>query len=219
VSHAVWKGLWIHQNHITTFTCRPGVGKLNSGSRLGYYWHHCAMIYALDPPRMVPTSMSNICKVFDKLHMLWKGLWIHQHHIATAFVGQELGNQLKFWVTPLLLLTPMYNGWGSRPTQNGSHIHVQHMQGVWQASNAVWKSLWTHQHHFHMSDRSWEIKIWVTLWLLLTPMCNGWGSRPTPEQFPHSMSNICNVFDKLHMLYGRAYIDQSAPHFNCICQP
>ncbi len=29
-------------------------------------------------------------------------------------------------------------GWGSRPTWNGSHIHLKHVQGVWQCSYAVY---------------------------------------------------------------------------------
>jgi hypothetical protein len=31
--------------------------------------------------------------VFDNVHMLWTGIWIHHHVIPTALVGPDLGLQ------------------------------------------------------------------------------------------------------------------------------
>jgi hypothetical protein len=48
------------------------------------------VVEALDPHGMVPTSPSSIYKVFDNVHMLWMGIWIHHHAVTTALVGIDL---------------------------------------------------------------------------------------------------------------------------------
>ena len=50
---------------------------------------------------MVPTSTSNIYQVFDNLHMLWMGIWIHHHAIATTLAGPDLESWLKTQVIAL----------------------------------------------------------------------------------------------------------------------
>ncbi len=70
----------------------------NPGSLLGYKeWYHCAVVEALDPPGLVPTSTSSIYKEFDNVHMLWMGIWIwiHHHPVTTTLVGPDLGSRLK----------------------------------------------------------------------------------------------------------------------------
>ena len=49
----------------------------NYGSLLGCQRHHCVVVEALTHHGMVPISPHNICKVVDKLHMLWMGIWRH----------------------------------------------------------------------------------------------------------------------------------------------
>jgi hypothetical protein len=74
--HMLSKGLWRSISTTLQLHLLVKIWEINcnSGSHLlGYYCHHFVMVEALDPPRVVPTSMSNICKVFDKLHMLWMG--------------------------------------------------------------------------------------------------------------------------------------------------
>jgi hypothetical protein len=106
-------------------------------SHLGYKQYHCAVVEALDPHGMVPTSTSNICKVFGNIHMLWMGILMRHYAITTTLVGLDLGCMLENRVTAGLLTILLCSGWGSRPTWNGSHIHFKHMQGVWQHSYAV----------------------------------------------------------------------------------
>jgi hypothetical protein len=55
---------------------------------------------------MVPTSTLSMYKVFDNVHMLWMGIWIHHHAITTAVVGPDLGRRLKSDVTAGLLVIP-----------------------------------------------------------------------------------------------------------------
>ena len=62
--------------------------------------------------------------------------------ITTSFSRQVLAqiweiSQPKSWVTARLQTRPLYKQWGFRPTQSGSHIHVIHIQGVWQPSYAM----------------------------------------------------------------------------------
>ncbi len=53
---------------------------------------HCAVVEAQDPPGMVPTFTSSIYKMFESIHLLWMGIWIHHHAITIALVGPDLGN-------------------------------------------------------------------------------------------------------------------------------
>jgi hypothetical protein len=49
--------------------------------------------------------------VFDNLHMLWMGIWIHHHAITAGLVNQNLGSQLKSRrVTPWCQMKPLCSG-------------------------------------------------------------------------------------------------------------
>jgi hypothetical protein len=69
------------------------------GLLVGTELHHCAVVEALDPHGMVPTSTSSMYNVFDNVHMLWMGIWINHHAITTALVDPDLGIQPLSWVT------------------------------------------------------------------------------------------------------------------------
>ena len=47
-----------------------------------------AVIEALDSFIMTPTSVSNICKVFDNLHMLWMYIWVHLHLVSASCISK-----------------------------------------------------------------------------------------------------------------------------------
>ncbi len=68
------------------------------------------MVEALDPPGMGNTSTLSIYQVFDNVHMLLMGIWIHHHAITTAVVGPDLGGRLKSDVTAGLLVIPLCGG-------------------------------------------------------------------------------------------------------------
>jgi hypothetical protein len=44
------------------------------------------MVEAQDPHGMVPPSTPYIYKVFETIHMLWMGRWVHHHAITTILV-------------------------------------------------------------------------------------------------------------------------------------
>ena len=45
-------------------------------------------------------------EVFEKLHMLWMGIWIHHHSIVQDLSAQVFRFQLNSWVTADLHLIP-----------------------------------------------------------------------------------------------------------------
>ena len=58
------------------------------------------MIEAVDPVQIDLTSMSDIYKVFDSLHMLWMCIWMCPRHITAAHADQAFEREQEFWVTP-----------------------------------------------------------------------------------------------------------------------
>ena len=53
-----------------------------------------------EPTQIDLTSMSDIYKVLDNLHMLWMCTWMCPHDITAAHVNQAFGFWLEFCVTP-----------------------------------------------------------------------------------------------------------------------
>jgi hypothetical protein len=99
--HKLWIGIWIHHHTITT-TCAG----LDLGSQLKSYgtsgqhkWCEGAVVEAPTQHRIVLTYALKIWKVFDKLHKLWMGIWIHHHIITTTCAGLDLESQLKSCIT------------------------------------------------------------------------------------------------------------------------
>ena len=61
------------------------------------------MIEAVDPTQIDLTSMSDIYKVFDNLHlyMLWMCIWMCPHHVMATHADQAFGILLEIWATPI----------------------------------------------------------------------------------------------------------------------
>ena len=53
-----------------------------------YYY---AIVEAVEPFTLHPTSMPYIYKVFDDLKQLWMGIWQHIHTVTTTEVSLDLG--------------------------------------------------------------------------------------------------------------------------------
>ena len=70
--------------------CRHQIWKIsrNLGSQLSYKPCHYTNDEALQQPKLDPTSMSYIYKMFDNLHMHLMGGWIHHHSIVTTRFGK-----------------------------------------------------------------------------------------------------------------------------------
>ncbi len=55
-----------------------------------------AIIQAVKPFKLHPTSMSYIYIVFEHLKQLWMGIWQHTHTVTTTEVCQDLGEFTEF---------------------------------------------------------------------------------------------------------------------------
>ena len=100
-------------------------------------WYHYAIVDILDPPWMVPPLTSNMCKVFGNLCMPWMGTWIH--HLTNTLVRQKKRRRqpAELLATAGPQMMPLCNVWGSWPTFKWSSLYIEHIQGVWQTSQAV----------------------------------------------------------------------------------
>jgi hypothetical protein len=58
-----------------------------------YKPYHLAMVEAVEPFKLHPTSMSMSYKyeVFEHLKNLWMGIWLYTHAITTTDVPPDLG--------------------------------------------------------------------------------------------------------------------------------
>jgi hypothetical protein len=57
-----------------------------------YKQYHLAMVEAVEPFKMHLTSMSYLYEVFEHLHLLWMGKWLHTHTVSTTTnVSPDLG--------------------------------------------------------------------------------------------------------------------------------
>ena len=97
--------------------------------------HHYAIVEAVEPFKLHPTSMSYIYKVFEHLKQLWMGIWQHTHTITATEVCQDLGEFTEILDDVSVEIIPVHYHWGCRTFQTASHIYVIHILGVW--------TLWT----------------------------------------------------------------------------
>ena len=54
------------------------------------------MVEAQDPHGMVPTSTPYVYQVFETIHMLWMGRWVHHHAITTILVCPKFRDLADF---------------------------------------------------------------------------------------------------------------------------
>jgi hypothetical protein len=79
-------GIWQHIHTITTTDISPDLGEFTE-----IIYAHYAIVEAVGPFQLYPTSMSYIYKVFEHLKQLWMGIWQHIHTITTTKVSSDLG--------------------------------------------------------------------------------------------------------------------------------
>ena len=96
-----------------------------------------AVVEAVEPFKMAPTSVSIIWNVFDNLHMLWVCRWVHLYHNTASLLLTKL---LRFSRESRVLLgnkPQCYFGQWIRLIYKGSHINVKHIWCAWQQLYAV----------------------------------------------------------------------------------
>jgi hypothetical protein len=57
---------------------------------------HYALVEAVEPFKLHPTSMLYIYEVFEGLLMLWMDIWLHINTITTTDTSPDLGKLAEF---------------------------------------------------------------------------------------------------------------------------
>ena len=76
------------------------------------------------PTSLLLTSIMDRLKLFEPLHMLWMGMWVHPYNVTPVQVGLNA----KFWKFWLRVSRNPHNGamfGGCKPPHFVSHIHIK----------------------------------------------------------------------------------------------
>ena len=90
-------------------------------------WSHYAIIEAVEPFKLHPTSMSFMYYVFEHLKQLWMDIWQHTHTVTTTEVSPDLGEFAEILDDVNVKTIPLPYRWGGRTFQTASHIYVIHI--------------------------------------------------------------------------------------------
>jgi len=112
-------------------------------------WYHYAIVVAVEPFKLHPTSMSYIYEVFEHLKQLWMGIWQHTLTITTTEFSPDLGKVSEILDDVIVEMIPLRYCWGCRTFQTASLIYVIHILGVWTPETVVDGHMTAHSHHYH----------------------------------------------------------------------
>ena len=71
---------------------------------------HFAMVEAVEPFKMHPTSKSYKYEVFDHLQLLGMGIWLHTHSIKITYISPDLVELAKSLGDASVQTMPLHNG-------------------------------------------------------------------------------------------------------------
>ncbi len=141
-------------------------------------WCDYVMVEADSHLKLLPTSISDLCKVFEHIDMLSTGIQYQPYiFIPTLLLGSDFGVRGHLWSQNDVIC----HGWGCQPTQPASHIHIRGIKSVW----AHWYAV-----HWHMVAAysfiylAQILGIWVTCGVKMMSLCHGWGWQP-PQTASH----------------------------------
>ncbi len=152
------------------------------------------MVVAHSHLKLVPTSILDICKVFEHIHMLSIGIALH------SYTHPRWPRFWAIWVSCGVKIMSLHHGWGWQPPKTASHIHIRHIQISWTHAYAVhghtlaaiftythpaWAGIWTSRGNL------WSQNHVITSWF--------WGWQ-TPQTASHIILEICKEFEHIHML-------------------
>jgi hypothetical protein len=112
-------------------------------------WSHYAIVEAVEPFKLYPTSMLYIYKVFEHLKHLWMGIWRHIHSVITKEVSPDLGKLAEILDDVNVKTILVRYHWDCRTFQTASHIYVMHVLGVWTPYTVVDGHMAAHSHRYH----------------------------------------------------------------------
>ncbi len=183
-------------------------------SHLECKWCHGAVVEALDPHGMIPTSTSHTYKVIEIIHILWVGTGIYHHAITTTFVGNYFKCPLIFKFTPGVQMKSWCSGWGSNP-HGMVPTSILHIYKVFQIIPMLWIDTGIH-HHAISTSHSTSAKNQLTPGVQMKSWCSGWGSRSTcNDSYIHFTHHIKSNWD--HSYSVDQYWDPSSCHYHNFC--
>ena len=91
------------------------------------------MFETVGHPSLYLTSILDAVKVFEHLHMLWMGTWVHPYTLTPLLVGKLR----KITGIQVSQKTSWCHGWGYETPHSVSHIHIECIESVWAPCYAV----------------------------------------------------------------------------------
>ncbi len=86
--HMLWIGM---DAPVHYYSCAGGGQILENWGKVKPKWRCCVMVEAVNDCPLHPTSILDVSKVFEHLHMLWMGIWVHPYTVIPVQAGA------KFW--------------------------------------------------------------------------------------------------------------------------
>ena len=120
---------------------------------------HCFdFVEAVNHPTLHHTSIIHVYEVFEHLHMLWKGIWVHPYTVITVEGGQNLENwgqaELRRHCFDFVEAV-------NHPTLH--HTSIIHAYEVFEHLHMLWKGIWVHPYTGMMvqgGGKFWKIGVW-----------------------------------------------------------
>ncbi len=89
----LWIGKWLHIHIIITTDTSPDLWELAEilPDASVQTMHHYALVEAVEPFKLHPTSIWHIYDRFEHFLRLWMGIWLHTHIVTTTDTSPDLG--------------------------------------------------------------------------------------------------------------------------------
>ncbi len=109
---------------------------------------HYTLIEAVEPFKLHPMSMAYVYERFQHLLWLWMGIWLHIHTVTITDASPDLGKMAVILPDASLETMPLCFDWGCITFQPASHVHVQHIWGVWAPPQVVYGHMASDSNHY-----------------------------------------------------------------------
>ena len=146
--------------------------------------------------------MSDTCKVFDNLHLLWMCIWMRPNNIPAAPADKALGtSHLEIWVTSGQQMMVKCSDWGCRPNQDDP-TSMSDTCKVLDNLHMLWMWIWMHPYNITagLIDQALgsHLEIWVTSGQQMMVKCSDWGCRPNQDWSHINVRHMQGVWQTLY---------------------
>ncbi len=127
-----------------SYTCAgggktPNFGKL--GLRVSPKNIMVSFLEAVNHPTLLLTSILHVLKVFEHLHMLWMGMWVHPYTLTPVHMRPNFGNMgVRVSPSPIMLV-PCLEAVNHPTLYLRSILNVYE---VFELLHMLWMSIWVH---------------------------------------------------------------------------